>query len=85
MKESKIAIVARMLPLNLCRIALALLDLLLHYCQWVKGRQRGLMTHQSAHGAVKSMSVVPAELGVGALERRVTVRLGLLDTVVPPC
>jgi hypothetical protein len=36
---------------------------------------------QSAHGAVKSMPVVPAELGVGALERRVTVSLRLLDTV----
>lgn len=28
------------------------------------------------------MSVVPAELGVGALERRVTAGLGLLDAVV---
>jgi hypothetical protein len=28
--------------------------------------------------------MVPPELGVGALERRVTVRLRLLDTVVPP-
>jgi hypothetical protein len=29
------------------------------------------------------MPMVPPELGVGALERRVTVRLRLLDTVVP--
>jgi hypothetical protein len=40
-------------------------------------------THQGAHGAVKSMPVVAAELGVGALERRVTVSLRLLDTAVP--
>jgi hypothetical protein len=37
-------------------------------------------THQGAHGAVQSMPVVAAELGVGALERRVTVSLRLLDT-----
>jgi hypothetical protein len=29
--------------------------------------------------------MVPPELGVGALERRVTVRLGLLDTMMPAC
>ena len=29
------------------------------------------------------MPVVPPELGVGTLERRVTVRLRLLDTVLP--
>jgi hypothetical protein len=40
-------------------------------------------THQSALGAVKSMPVVPPELGVGALERGVTVGLRLLDTVFP--
>ena len=45
---------------------------------WIVG------THQSAHGAVKSMPVVPSELGVGALERGVTVRLGLFDTAQPP-
>lgn len=39
-------------------------------------------THQSAHGAVKRMPVVPPELGVGSLERRVTVGLRLLDTVM---
>jgi len=60
------------------------------FCTTVSGVRAGvhicgLSTHQSAHGAVKSMPVVPAELGVGALERRVTVRLGLLDTAVPPC
>jgi hypothetical protein len=38
-------------------------------------------THQSTLGAVKSMPVVPPELGVGSLERGVTVGLGLLDTV----
>jgi hypothetical protein len=41
-------------------------------------------THQSTHGAVKSMPMVPPELGVGALEGRVSVRLGLLDTVRRP-
>jgi len=40
-------------------------------------------THQGAHGAVQSMPVVPPELGVGTLERGVTVSLRLLDTVVP--
>ena len=42
-------------------------------------------THQGAHGAVQSMPVVTAELGVGALERRVTVSLRLLDTATPSC
>ena len=42
-------------------------------------------THQGAHGAVQSMPMVAAELGVGALERRVTVSLRLLDTAVPSC
>jgi hypothetical protein len=37
-------------------------------------------THQCLHGSVKSMSVVSPELGVGALEGRVSVGLGLLDT-----
>jgi hypothetical protein len=40
-------------------------------------------THQSAHGAVKRMPVVPPELGVGSLERGVTVGLRLLDTAMP--
>jgi hypothetical protein len=31
------------------------------------------------------MPVVPPELGVGTLERGVPVRLGLLDTTLPPC
>jgi hypothetical protein len=39
-------------------------------------------THQSALGSVKSMPVVPPELGVGALERGVTVGLRLLDTAL---
>jgi len=38
--------------------------------------------YKSPHGAVKSMSVVAAELGVSTLERRVSVGLWLLDTVV---
>ena len=64
-KELKTAIVSRAFVFDpLCRITLALLDLL-----------------QSAHGSVQSMPVVPSELGVGALERWVTVRLRLLDTV----
>jgi len=37
---------------------------------------------QSPHGAVQRMSVVSPELGVGTLERRVSVRLRLLDTVL---
>ena len=39
------------------------------------------MSYQSLHRAVERMSVVPSELGVGTLERRVSVRLGLLDAV----
>jgi hypothetical protein len=39
----------------------------------------GCETHQSFHRSVKSMPVVPSELGVGAVERRVSVCLGLLD------
>jgi hypothetical protein len=45
------------------------------------------VSHQGPHGAVQRVAVVPAELGVGALERGETVRLGLLDAVpvsVPP-
>ena len=41
-------------------------------------------TYQSPHRAVKSMPVVPSELGVGSVERRVTVGLGLLDTILSP-
>jgi hypothetical protein len=37
-------------------------------------------TYQSIHGAVESMSVIASELGVGSLQGRVTVGLGLLDT-----
>jgi len=39
-----------------------------------------VVTHECLHGSVERMSVVSSELGVGALERRVSVRLGLLDT-----
>jgi len=38
-------------------------------------------SYQSLHGAVKRMLVVPSELRVGSFERRVSVGLGLLDTV----
>ena len=41
-----------------------------------------MVAYQSLSGAVKSMSVVAAELGVDALQRRVTGRLGLGDTGV---
>jgi hypothetical protein len=45
------------------------------------GSHFGIETHKSLHGAVQSMSVVPSELGIGAVERGVSVGLGLLDTV----
>lgn len=38
-------------------------------------------TYQGLHGAVKSVTVVAAELGVNTLEGGVTVGLRLLDTV----
>lgn len=38
-------------------------------------------TYEGLHGAVKSVTVVAAELGVNTLEGGVTVGLGLLDTV----
>lgn len=38
-------------------------------------------SYQSLHGAVQSMTVVATELGVNTLEGRITVGLGLLDTV----
>lgn len=37
---------------------------------------------ESLHGSVQSMSVVSSELGIGALEGRISVGLWLLDTVV---
>lgn len=40
-------------------------------------------TYESLHSAVKRMSVVSPELGVGSLERWVSVRLWLLDTNYP--
>ena len=40
-----------------------------------------IFTYQSLHGAVQSMSVVSPELGVGSLQRRVSVGLWLLDTI----
>lgn len=46
-------------------------------------RRPGESTHQSAHGAVQRMPMVPSELGVGALQGRVSVCLWLLDTVLP--
>ena len=48
----------------------------------MSGRARSSVgTYQCLHGAVKSMLVVAAELGVSTLERRVSVGLGLVDTV----
>ena len=38
-------------------------------------------TYESLHGTVQSMSVVSPKFGVGAVERRVSVGLGFLDTV----
>jgi hypothetical protein len=38
-------------------------------------------TYKGLHGAVESVTVVAAELGVNTVEGRVTVGLGLLDTV----
>jgi hypothetical protein len=46
-----------------------------------RGMEGIVGTHESLHGSVQSMPMVPPELGVGALEGRVTVRLRLLDTV----
>lgn len=40
------------------------------------------VAYQGLHGAVKRMPVVPAELGVGSLERRVPRGLRLLNTAV---
>jgi hypothetical protein len=39
------------------------------------------LTYEGLHGAVESVTVVAAELGVNTLEGRVTVGLRLLDTV----
>ena len=47
---------------------------------WSNLRQ-GRTTYQRLHSPVQGMSVVPSELGVNALERRVAVRLRLLDPV----
>ena len=47
--------------------------------EWVPGS-----THQSPHGAVQRMPVVPPELGVDALERGVALGLRLLDAVFRP-
>jgi len=41
----------------------------------------GCGTYEGLHGAVESVTVVAAELGVNTLEGGVTVGLGLLDTV----
>ena len=40
-----------------------------------------LSTYESLHGAVQSVTVVAAELGVNTLQGGVTVGLRLLDTV----
>lgn len=69
-------------------LALALLSLLLYILLARCFRARtnvasfgGCVSYQGLHVAVKSMSVVSSELGVGTLERGVTRSLGLLDTV----
>ena len=68
--------------MRLCGLSLALLDLLLQGLSvWRRIVGGSCATYQGSHGAVKSMSVVASELGVGTLERRVSVGLGLLDTV----
>lgn len=68
--------------MRLCGLSLALLDLLLQGLSvWRRIVRGSCATYQGSHGAVKSMSVVASELGVGTLERRVSVGLGLLDTV----
>lgn len=41
----------------------------------------GCGTYKGLHGAVESVTVVAAELGVNTVEGGVTVGLGLLDTV----
>jgi hypothetical protein len=49
---------------------------------WVVDVGFGLWsTYKGLHGAVESVTVVAAELGVNTLEGGVTVGLGLLDTV----
>lgn len=68
---------------RLCRIPLALLDLLLQSSQRVVPNRFKITAHptyQSLHGAVQRMPVVSSELRVRAFERRVSVGLGLLDT-----
>jgi hypothetical protein len=66
-------------------LALALLSLLLFELlascsnSWYRF-QSEVRAYQSLHVAVKSMSVVSSELGVGTLKRRVTGSLGLLDS-----
>lgn len=65
-----------------CRIALALLDLLLCNRQYYSTSISVLpQTYQRPHRAVQRMPVVSPELGVGAFERGVAVGLGLLDAV----
>lgn len=48
---------------------------------WLRVDSRDDSTYQGLHGAVESVTVVAAELGVNTLEGGVTVGLGLLDTV----
>lgn len=42
---------------------------------------RVVSTYKGLHGAVESVTVVATELGVDTVEGRVTVGLGLLDTI----
>lgn len=67
---------------RLCRITLALLHLFLYVGQCLYSTvASAIATYQRPHSAVQRMSVVSPELRIGAFERRVSVRLGLLDTV----
>jgi hypothetical protein len=84
--ELKTALVDR--KLSFVIYAASRLPSLTSFCMGVSNRVRRSesrveSTHQSTHGAVKSMPMVPPELGVGTLEGRVTVRLRLLNTISP--
>lgn len=45
-------------------------------------RAGGMISYQSPRGAVERMTMVPAELGVDTLERRVPLGLRLVDTAI---
>ena len=74
--------------IDLGSLPLALLELLLHGLLANTGSyvlHQAVVSgfaYQSLRGAVERMPVVPAELGVGAVQRGVPLGLGLLDAVV---